>query len=108
MTVSIRIYSKLGKEHVYTFEGYNTLNNTLTVNSILGCEDVSIANLQLCIKSNEPCDIQITDRSNDLFTITKCFIHGARLDKKENGRNYIAFDTVELKFTNHREQDDEK
>lgn len=98
MSVSIRIYTKFGKEHVYTFEGYNTLNNTLTIYSNLGCQDVSLRNFQLLVESNEPCKIHLTDHSNDVYITTECFIEGAVLDNRE-----IKFDTSELKFTNHRE-----
>lgn len=102
MTVSIRIYTQFGKEHVYTFEGYSTLNKTLTIYSNLGLEDVSIRNLQLCVERNEPCKMHLTDRSNDIHTTTECFLEGARLNDKGNK---IVFDTLENRFTNHREQD---
>ena len=99
MSVLIRIYTQFGKEHVYTFEGYSTLNNTLSIYSNLGVQDVAICNFQRLIESQEPCKIHITDRSNDLYTTTECFIEGARLDKRD-----IKYDSVETRFTNHREQ----
>lgn len=99
MSVSIRIYTQFGKEHIYTFEGYSTLNDTLTIYSNLGIQDVSILNFQRLIESEAPCKIHITDHSNDLYTTTECFIEGARLDKRE-----IKYDNAETRFTNHREQ----
>ena len=100
MSVSIRIYTQFGKEHVYTFEGYSALNNTLSIYSNLGVQDVCIRNFQLLIEQEEPCKIHITDRSNDLYTTTECFIEGATLDKDSK---QIVYETAELKFTNHRE-----
>jgi len=107
MSVSIRIYTQFGKEHIYTFEGYSTLNNTLIVYSNLGIQDVSIRNLELLVESNEPCKIHITDRRTETgdigsntqpYTTTECFIEGARLEKRE-----IKYDNEETRFTNHRE-----
>jgi len=100
MSVSIRIYTQFGKEHVYTFEGYRALNSTLSIYSNLGVQDVCIKNFQLLVESEEPCKIHITDRSNDAYTTTECFIEGATLDKDSNE---IVYELATTKFTNHRE-----
>ena len=74
----IRIYSKLGKEHIYSFEGYSILNNELTVYSNNGRECISIRNLQICLEDNEPCCIYIRQDQEE------CTINGARYDKESN------------------------
>jgi hypothetical protein len=99
MSALIRIYTKFGKEHVYTFEGYSTLNNVFTIYSSLGVQDVSILNFKNLVREEEPCRIHVTDRSNDLYTTTEVFVEGARLIG-----NDIIFDIAELRFTNHREE----
>ena len=96
MSALIRIYSNLGKENVYSFTGYNTLNNQLTVYSNIGIQDVSILNLRRTVESNEPCTIVITDSSNDIYTTTTCTINGARLDKESNA---IVFESSDTSFT---------
>lgn len=72
----IRVYSKLGKEHIYTFKGYSTLNNELTIYSHLGIEDVSIRNLQIAIEAAQPCSVYIRDGNEE------CTLDGARYDEE--------------------------
>jgi len=98
MSVLIRIYSKFGKENIYTFSGYNALNDTLTVYSNLDC-DIALRNLKGCVKSNEPCKIHITDRSNDLYTTTECIIEGATLNDESDE---IVYELATTKFTSHK------
>ena len=98
MSVLIRIYSKLGKEHIYTFAGYSALNDTLTVYSNVDC-DINLQNLKGCVESNQPCCIYITDSGNDMYTTTECNIEGAKLDK---GSNEIVYELAKTSFTSHR------
>ena len=72
----IRIYSKLGKEHIYTFEGYSLLNNKLTIYSNRGIEDFCIRNVQICIEDNEPCRMYIRQDQEE------CTLDGVTFDKE--------------------------
>ena len=74
----IRIYSKLGKEHIYTFEGYSLLNSQLTIYSNLGIQDVNIRNLQICIEDNEPCRMYIRNDNEE------CTLDGVTFDRESN------------------------
>jgi len=99
MSCLIRIYSKFGKEHVYTFNEYSVLNSTLTIYSAnLDCVD--IRNVKGCVESNQPCCIHITDSNNDMYTTTECHIEGATLDKESDE---IVYELAKTSFTNHKE-----
>ncbi len=90
----IRIYSKLGKEHIYTFEGYSTLNNELTVYSNNGIECITIRNLQIMVEENEPCCIYIRHGNE------QCTIDGATYDKESRS---ILFDSQKIQLIGKRE-----
>lgn len=83
----IRIYSKLGKEHIYSFDGYSAHSNQLTVYSNNGIECVTIRNLEIVIEANEPCRVYIRDGKEE------CTLDGARFDKESRE---ILFDSQKI------------